>query len=193
MRSTRKSIALCAGAICLGTFLYFALRPTMAFSWTDLILVFLSALSACIWIAFHATRFANWRILACLIGLQLLAQGWLQWQWNIWESEIRSLNALVALGAVDSFTAILMVGTLLLIRRDASVIALAVVWIGCPLGLLLTMARYETAAQIETLPIRESSLLLAAICLLSFLALGGILAFSLHLLRHFYLELADKG
>lgn len=192
MCGMRRLIAGVTTIIWIGALLYFVLRPKTDFSRIDLIVVFLSALTICIWIGLNATRLTNWRTLAFLIGIFLLAQGWLQWQWNLWETEFGNLNALAALWAVDSFAAILVVSTLLLIRRDASVIALAVVWIGCPLGLLMTMARYKTAAQIEALPIRESSLLLTGICLLSFLAVGGMIAFSLRLLRLLYLELANK-
>lgn len=192
MCDLRKFIVRGAVVTWVGIWLYFALRPKADFSWNDLVLVFLAVLLICIWIGLHAARLTNWRILALLIATQLLAQGWLQWQWNLWEMEIRNLNALVALGAVNSFAAILMVSTLLLIRRDASVIALAVVWVGCPLGLLLTMLRYNSAAQLETLPIRESSFLLTGMCLLGFLAVGGMIAFGSHFLRLVYLELVDQ-
>ncbi|RIK29409.1 MAG: hypothetical protein DCC52_07395 [Chloroflexi bacterium] len=131
------------------------------------------------------------------LGLALLAhlfaQVWLQEQWQLWDTALQNANALAALAAWDSFWAILAVSTLLLIRRDASVIALAVVWLACPLGLLASMARYGNIAQMDSLPLRDASALMTAMCFLSFLAIAGSVAFGAHFARLIYLELAGKS
>lgn len=174
------------------TLLYFVFRAKSELTWNDLGAATLSAAATLIWIGLNAQRFTTWRALGLLLLAHLLTQVWLQWQWDLWGTRWENVNAVGALLALDTFAAILVVSALLLIRRDASVWALAVVWLGCPLGLLLSMSRYPNMAQIETLPLRDSTVMLAVVCLLGFLALGGILAFCAHFLRLIYLELAGK-
>lgn len=189
-----KKIADWTMAIVSGlTILYFvALRAASELTWTDVFVALVSALAVCVWIAMRASKFSTWRAFGLVLLAHSLTQAWLQWQWQLWDTSLQNVNALVALLAWDSFCALLCVSALLLIRRDASVIALAVVWLGCPLGLLVSMARYDNIAQFDALPFRESSVLLSAICFLGFLAVGGILAFGAHFLRLIYLELAGR-
>lgn len=189
---SKKIFDVSAGLIFAGTLIYFVMRPTLEVTWTDVMVAFLSALAACVWIGARAARVSNWRTLGVLLIVHLLAQVWLQWQWQLWDTQFHNVNALALLLVFDSLATILFVSALLLIRRDASIVALAVVWFGCPLGLLLSMSRYATAAQVEGMPLRDWSIALAVICLLGFLAVAGLLAFSAHFLRLLYLELAGK-
>lgn len=174
------------------TLLYFALRPVSEMTWTDFFVALVSALAVCVFIAMRASQFATWRALGLALLAHLLAQAWLQGQWQLWNTPLQNANALAALAAWDSFWAILAVSTLLLIRRDASVIALAVVWLACPLGLLMSMARYGSIAQMDSLPLRDSSVLLTTMCFLGFLAVAGSVAFGAHFARLIYLEVAGK-
>ncbi len=176
-----------------GTGLYFVLFTTSELTWLDLLVAFLSILAVWIWIAIYPRIFGTWRALGLILLAHVLLQGWLQWQWSLWETSYRVVNAISALLALDTFATLLAVSALLLIRRDASVIALAIVWLGCPLGLLASMAGYSTSAQLETLPLRDSSILLTAMCLLGFLAIGGGIAFMVHFFRLLYLELAARA
>lgn len=175
-----------------GTVLYFVLFTTSELTWLDLLAALLSVIATWIAIAIHPRIFGTWRALGLILVSHLLLQVWLQWQWSLWATPYRAVNAVSALLALDTFAALLAMSALLLIRRDASVIALAIVWLGCPLGLLASMARYTTAAQMENLGLRDSSILLTAMCLLGFLAVAGIVAFGGHFLRLLYLELAGK-
>lgn len=177
----------------LGTLLYFALRSAGEMTWTDLFVALVSAVVVCVWVGWRASTFSNWRVFGLVLLAQLLAHAWLQWQGQLWDTPLQNGHALVALLAWDSFWALLFVSALLLIRRDASGIALAAAWLGCPIGLALTMTRYPSAAQLENLPLRDSSILLVAMCLLGFFAIGGSVAFVVHFLRLLYLELAAKA
>ncbi len=176
-----------------GTVLYFVLFTTSELTWLDLVVALLSVLAIWIGIAIQPRIFATWRALGLALLAHVLLQAWLQSQWSLWATPYRAVNAVSALLAVDTFAAILAVSALLLIRRDASVIALAIVWLGCPLGLLVSMARYSSAAQMENLPLSDSTILLTAICLLGFLAIVGSIAFVVHLGRVIYLELAARA
>lgn len=179
--------------IWFGTILYFVLFSTPELIWLDLLVALLSVFAVWIWIAIHPRILGTWRALAFFLLAHLLFQGWLQWQWGLWTTPYRTVNTVGALLSLDTFAAILAVSALLLIRRDASVVALAIVWLGCPLGLLVSMTRYSTVARMETLPLRDSSILSTAMCLLVFLAIGGIIAFVGHLARLLYLELAARA
>jgi hypothetical protein len=176
-----------------GTPLYFVVFTTAELAWLDLLVAFLSALVTSIWVAMQSRILGTWRALGFLLLAHVLLQGWLQWQWSLWATPYRALNGVSALLAMDTFAALIAVSALLLIHRDASVIALAIVWLGCPLGLLASMARYSTDAQLDNLPLRDSTILLTAMCLLGFFAIGGGIAFVAHLVRLLYLELAAKA
>ncbi|MBI4674679.1 MAG: ABC transporter permease [Chloroflexi bacterium] len=189
----KKILAWGAALLWLATVLYFALFNDAEPTWADLFVALLSATATWAWIATHHNIFTAWRVL----GLLALALGllvfWLQWQAALWDTALRSVNAVCVLLALDAFGALLAVWLLLLIRRDASVWALAIAWVGCPLGLLLSMSQVATFDGLENLPLDTSSVMLAGMCLLGFLALGGTVAFGAHLLRLFYLELAGKA
>lgn len=189
----KKLLTWCLALTWFGTLSYFVLITTTELTWLDLLVALLSGLAVWIWVAIHSRIFGTWRALALLLLAHVLLQGWLQWQWSLWTTPYRALNVVSALLTLDTFAALLAVSALLLIRRDASVIALALVWLGCPLGLLVCMARYSTAAQMENLPLRDSSILLTAMCLLGFLAIGGSIAFVVHFFRLLYLELAARA
>lgn len=176
-----------------GTGLYFVLFTTSELTWLDSLVALLSVLAIWIGIAIHPRIFATWRALGLILLAHVLLQGWLQSQWSLWATPYRAVNGVSALLALDTFAALLAVSALLLIRRDASVIALAVVWLGCPLGLLASMARFTIAAQMENLPLRDSSILLTAMCLFGFLFIGGSIAFVVHFLRLLYLELSASA
>lgn len=188
----RKVLLWGAALTWLATFLYFALLNAADLEWVDLFVALLSITAIWVGIEIHREMFTTWRALGLLALAELLFLSWLQWQAVLWGTALRNVNAVCVLFATDTFAGILAVWLLLLIRRDASVWALAIVWVGCPLGLLLSMSQVATQTQLENLPLAQSSVMLAGMCLLGFLAVGGIVAFIAHLMRLLYLELAGK-
>lgn len=189
----KRTLMWSAASIWLVTLLYFALWNTAEMSWADIFLVLLSVIATLVWIATQYQHFAAWRALGLLALVQLCFVFWLQWQTGLWNTTLRNVNAVCVVLAIDVFAAILVVWLLLLIRRDASIWALAVVWVSCPLGLLWSMSQVATQSQTENLPLGTSSVMLAGMCLMTFLAIGGVAAFGAHFLRLLYVELAGKA
>ena len=133
----------------------------------------------------------RWRGLGALLALHIAAQAWLQVERGLWASPIvliRNLNVLATLGVFGTLIAILISLTLLLVYQDASAIALASVWRGCPLFFILAMAHYGTLEQFSASGFRENILWLTPLCLLWFLAVAGAIAF----LGHFVLLLIKE-
>jgi hypothetical protein len=122
--------------------------------------------------------FSTWRGLGALVVTHVLSQVWLQWQWDLWDSPlvlVRNLNVLAA-----TFFAMVTSITLLLIRRDVSVIALGLAWLGCPTLLMISMLRYRTFEALGAVPLREQIVLIVPLVLLFFLVGTGGIAFLIH-------------
>ena len=135
-------------------------------------------------LAAHAI-FSTWRGLGALVIAHLVSQAWLQWQWELWNSpvvSIRNLNVIAGLMLVATFFAMLVSITLLLIVRDASVIALGMAWLGCPALLMVSALRYRTFETLDVMPLREQITLIVPMCLLFLFAGAGGIAFLMHLL-----------
>lgn len=180
----RKYLIRGAILIWLATILYFLFIPhTRRHGTLDLVVVAISVAAVCLGLALYARELANWRALGLVVLIHALAQLWLQGQWSLWGSAWHSLNATVALVAVDSFAALLGVILLLLFIRDASVWALGIVYVACPLGMVVVMSRYATQPQLEALALPESLLVVLPAMLVAFLAIFGAIAFFVNLLR----------
>ncbi len=120
--------------------------------------------------------FSTWRGLGALVVTHVASQVWLQWQWDLWDSPlvlVRNLNVLAGLVLAATFFAMLTSITLLLIVRDVSVIALGLVWLGCPMLLMISMLRYRTFEALDAVPLREQIVLIVPMVLLFFLAGAG--------------------
>ncbi len=127
----------------------------------------------------------TWRGFGSVLIMHVLSQAWLLWQWDLWNSpieQIRNLNVVVGLVAITTLVVLLASLVLLLIFRDASVIALAVAWLGWPILLIGTALRFQTLANLDHMPAREQLLWAVPTCLLSFLVLAGGVAFPAHLI-----------
>lgn len=174
-------------AIFILTLLYFwIVPPTMR---NDLIVwagLFVVAVCALVLAIGAYRRLRTWRGLGVLLATHIAAQAWLQWQWNLWDSSIvlvRNLNVIAGLMAWATLVAITVSLVLLLIFRDASVIALAVGWLGWPLWLIATALRYRTLEGLDSAPFREQIVLIVPTCLLCLLPIAGMIAFSMHGIR----------
>ncbi|MGB8647929.1 MAG: ABC transporter permease [Anaerolineae bacterium] len=183
--------------IWMATALYFLLvQASQRQGLAPLFVLAVSGLSTGLLMMMLRPFFAAGRGLAIVASIHILTQLWLQWQWNLWDSPnylLHNLNALVGLVAMDSLLAVLISVTLLLIRRDISVWALAIAYLGCPLSLLWSMSRYSNLQQINTLFLRDSAVLTTLMCLIIWLAVGGAIAFCLHFLRLVYIEATDRA
>jgi len=129
--------------------------------------------------------FSAWRGLCALVIAHVASQVWLQWQWDLWNSPvvlIRNLNVIAGLVLAATFFAMLVSITLLLIVRDASVIALGMAWLGCPALLMVSALRYRTFETLDVMPLREQITLIVPMCLLFLFAGAGGIAFLVHLL-----------
>jgi len=129
--------------------------------------------------------FSTWRGFGALVITHIASQAWLQWQWDLWDSPvvlIRNLNVIVGLVLVATFCAMLVSITLLLIFRDASLIALGLAWLSCPALLMVSALRYRTFESLNVMPLREQIVLIVPMCLLFLCAGAGGIAFSVHLL-----------
>lgn len=125
----------------------------------------------------------TWRGFGVLLALHIAAQAWLQWQWDLWGSPItliRNLNVIAGLIVFATLIAMFVSLVLLLIFRDASVIALTVAWLGYPVLLIGTALRYRTLDALNAAPLREQIVWLTPTCLLPFLAVAGGIAFLAH-------------
>lgn len=128
-------------------------------------------------------RIGTWRGLSVLLVVHIVAQAWLQWQWDLWNSPvvlIRNLNVVAGLIVFATFIAMFASWVWLLVYRDASLPALAFVWIGWQLLLIITALRYHTLDNMDSAGMREQIVLIVPTCLLSFLAIAGVLAFLAH-------------
>ncbi|MCL4395617.1 MAG: hypothetical protein M1482_12595 [Chloroflexi bacterium] len=137
----------------------------------------------------------RWRGLGLLAVPHIAAQGWLQWQWNLWDSPsplLRNLNAVVTLVVFGTLLGMLVSLLLILIYQDASAIALGAAWLGFPICLIVTMARYQTYERLSSLPLRDSMVLVTPVCLLSFLAVTGGMAFVGHLAVLLFKEISGR-
>jgi len=181
-----------ARIVLIGTFVYVALRPHTELTEMDLWAALVSVCAMWLVIFFQRNFFSSWRALALLLFTYGVARAWLQWQWDLWTSANQNVNAFVLLLAVDTFAAILMTTAVLLVRRDVSVWALGVVWVGVPLIVLWNLARPENFAHVDPFAWREASWLPALMCLFAFLVGGGIVAFCAHFIQLLYLELAGE-
>lgn len=140
-------------------------------------------------------RLRTWRGLGVLLGLHIATQVWLQLQWNLWDSPImliHNLNVIAGLIAWITLVAITVSLLLLLIFQDASVIALAIAWLGWPILLLITMSHYRTMNGLDLASFREQMVLIVPICLLSFLLIAGSVAFWIHFIRLVIKEFAGR-
>jgi hypothetical protein len=149
-------------------------------TWAGLFVIAAGTLSLSI-VAHRELR--TWRGFGMVLLLHVAAQAWLQWQWDLWDSPvtlIRNLNVVAGLVAFASLIALVVSLILLLIFRDASLIALAVAWLGCPILLLGTMSRYQTYAHLNDVAFREEILLIVPICLLPLLVIFGGIGFFAH-------------
>ncbi len=137
----------------------------------------------------------RWRGLSALLALHIAAQAWLQVEWGLWDSPIvliRNLNVLATLVVFGTLVAILISLTLLLIYQDASAIALASVWLGCPLFFILAMSRYGTLEHFSDTGFRENIIWLTPLCLLWFLAVAGVIAFFGHFVLLLIKEISGR-
>jgi hypothetical protein len=131
----------------------------------------------------YRSALRTWRGLGVLCAIHIAVQAWLQWQWSLWDSSImvlRNLNVIAGMLAWASLVAITVSLVLLLIFRDASVIALTVAWLGWPLWLIAIALRYRTMDVLNNAPFREQIVLIVPTCLLCLLPIAGIIAFSAH-------------
>ena len=174
-------------AVFILTLLYFwVVPPTMR---NDLIVYAgLGVVAICTLVLSLAYRSAlrTWRGLGVLCATHIVVQAWLQWQWNLWDSAIvlvRNLNVIAGMLAWPSLVAITVSLVLLLIFRDASVIVLAIGWIGWPLWLIATALRYRTMDGLNSAPFREQIVLIVPTCLLCLLPIAGMIAFLAHWIR----------
>ncbi len=189
----RKYLIRGAILIWLATILYFLFVPhTQRNGWLDLGVIAISVAVVCLGLALYARELANWRALGLVVLIHALAQLWLQGQWSLWGSAWDSLNAMVALVALDSFVALLGVILLLLFLRDASVWALGIVYVACPLGMIVVMSRYATQPQLGALAMPESLLVVLPAMLVAFLAVFGAVAFFVNLTRLLVREAARR-
>ncbi len=145
----------------------------------------ISALCAIMFTLAAYDVFSTWRGLCALVVAHIASQAWLQWQWDLWNSPvvlIRNLNVISGLALAATFFAMLISITLLLIVRDASVIALGMAWLGCPAVLMVSVLRYRAFENLDVMPLREQIVLIVPMCLLFLFAGAGGMAFLIHLL-----------
>lgn len=183
------------GALCVwaGTLVYFLLIPhTQRNEWMDLGIVALSVAVIGMAMALYARALAQWRVLGLVFGIQLFTQLWFSQHWGLWSGAWHGLNAALMLMLVDSFFALLGIILLMLFLRDVSVWALGIVYVACPLGMVLVMSRYTTQPQLEARALPESLFVNLPACLIAFLAFFGSIAFVLNLARLLYRELARR-
>jgi hypothetical protein len=151
-------------------------------TWAGILLVTGCAL----YLSFAYCRFLSmWRGLGAPAALLLLTLTWLHWQWPLWGSPIpllQRVNIVVSLLAWALFIAVFISSTLLLIRKDASVIFMGLAWVLIPLVLLAVGMRYERFDQFTAASLGErifwGPLLLWALGMLCL----GPLAFAGHFL-----------
>lgn len=171
-------------SLLVAVMLYFWLTPVAerndVLAWGGLILFVIGTVGLSIRFSRVLRR---WRGFAVLAASHIAAQAWLQWQWGLWDSPIvliRNLNVLATLVVFGTLIAMLISLALILIYQDASAIALAVVWLGCPLFFILTMSRYGTFERFSSAEFRQNIVWLTPVCLLWFLAVAGAIAFVGH-------------
>jgi|GEM_PF-2231901 len=143
----------------------------------------MTALCAMVFTLAAYEMFSTWRGLGALVVTHVLSQVWLQWQWDLWDSPlvlVRNLNVIAGLILAATFFAMVTSITLLLIRRDVSVIALGLAWLGCPTLLMISMLRYRTFEALGAVPLREQIVLIVPLVLLFFLVGTGGIAFLIH-------------
>lgn len=180
----QRAISLIIVSIFVVVLLYFWVTPPAqrdaSITWAGLFVTTVGTLS----LSIVAHRILiTWHGFGMVLLLHVAAQAWLQWQWNLWESPmplIRNLNVIVGLVVFATLIALVVSLILLLIFRDASVIALAVAWLGCPILLLGTALRYQTYARLNDVPFREEMVLITPICLLPLLVIFGGIGFFAH-------------
>ena len=192
----RRSVIIASTAVLAITLLYFWITPpNQRADWVPLAglgIVGIGALGLAS--AFHRAL-ATWRGFGALLALHLLAQLWLQSQWNLWDAPLlllRNLNVIAGLLAFASLVALCVSLILLLMLRDASVIALAVAWIGYPILFIGAAARYRTMDALSNAPLREQIVWIVPSCALPLLLTLGALAFCLHLIRLLIYEVIGK-
>jgi hypothetical protein len=182
----RRNLRIVAITLFVFILLYFWITPPSQRDsfvvWTGLGITTLCAIT----FTFAAyDMFSTWRGFGGLVMAHAASQVWLQWQWDLWDSSVvlvRNLNVIAGLVLVATFFAMLVSITLLLILRDASVIALGMAWLGCPALLMVSVLRYRTFENLDAVPFREQIVLIVPMCLLFFFAGAGGIAFLVHLL-----------
>ncbi|HZQ08034.1 MAG TPA: hypothetical protein VFD70_15735 [Anaerolineae bacterium] len=124
--------------------------------------------------------------------IQLVSLGWLEWQSDLRGNTGDALNAIVTLIAVEAFVALLVISLLVLFVRDASVWALGIVYVACPLGMVVLMSLYPTEPQLKALASPSSLLVNLSTCLITFLAVFGAIAFVVNFMRLLYGEFSRR-
>ncbi len=186
MTRLTRLLTLAAGSALTATMLFFWVTPSdTRANWLTWFGIGIVGFSAII-LALSAHRvLGTWRGLSVVLGLHLAAQGWLQWQWDLWSSSlvfVRNLNVVAGLIIIETFVALTISIALLLIFRDASVMAMAIAWVSYPLILVGMMQRYTSFAALSYIPEREGIALALPLCFLPLLFSAGLLAFGAHLL-----------